>query len=416
MLPEGVTLLQKSCYRRGHEEKQREGVCGSDAEALPPSKALGEGTAVGGVHRRDRVSPQVGHPPAGGRDRTTQPGTPGGGPRRYGPEVAQALRRVWEAANRPCGKRLAPFLPDLVAALERHGELALPPAVRASLLQMSASTIDRLLRPFRQGTARRPLGATKPGTLLKAAIPIRTFSEWDERRPGFLEVDLVAHGGESTEGFYLNTLSAVDIATGWVEVQGVWGKGQDRVGSAIHTLRQRLPFPLLGLDSDNGSEFINHHLYAYCLREHITFTRSRPYKKNDSAHVEQKNWHVVRRLVGYDRYTSREALLQLNRLYRPLRLYMNFFQPVLQLQGKHRIGARVRKTYDTAKTPYQRLLASGVLTTEQEAALQELYLGLNPVQLLAQIQRDLDLLWKLATTERHTPSVTVSSEATIPLR
>ena len=180
---------------------------------------------------------------------------------------------------------------------------------------------------------------------------------------------MVAHCGDSTEGFYLNTLSTVDVATGWVECRGVWGKGQQRVGAAIHEIGGHLPFPMLGLDSDNGSEFINHHLYDYCRRKEITFTRSRPYKKNDSAHVEQKNWSVVRRLVGYDRYNSKESLDQLNRVYQLTRSYMNFFQPVMQLQSKTRHGARVHKVYDTAKTPYRRVLESGVLTREQQEAM-----------------------------------------------
>ena len=195
-------------------------------------------------------------------------------------------------------------------------------------------------------------------------------------------MDLVAHCGESTEGFYLHTLSAVDVATGWVECQAVWGKGQDRVGSAIHHIAQGLPFPLLGLDSDNGSEFINHHLLAYCRRKQITFTRSRPYKRNDSAHVEQKNWSMVRRLVGYDRYSSRAALETLNRLYELLRWYSNFFQPVMKLQYKSRHGAKVHKVYDTAKTPYHRLLASGVLSQSKATELSATYGGLNPRWLL----------------------------------
>lgn len=335
-----------------------------------------------------------------------------GRPRAYGPEVVHALKVVWEAAGRICSKRLAPFLPELVSVLEWHGELVLPAEVKEPLLAMSASTIDRLLRPFRQQPRGHGISTTRPGTLLKTAIPIRTFSEWDERKPGFLEIDLVAHCGVTAEGFYLNTLTTVDIATGWVEVQGVWGKGQDRVGSAIHGLRQRLPFPLLGLDSDNGSEFINQHLYTYCLREHITFTRSRPYKKNDSAHVEQKNGNVVRRLVGYDRYTTREALEQLNGVYRILRLYLNFFQPVLQLQAKHRAGARVQKTYDTARTPYQRLLESEVLNSQQKAALRAHYARLNPVQLKAELDRGLTQLWARARMEPQAPSVTPISEAT----
>lgn len=180
------------------------------------------------------------------------------------------------------------------------------------------------------------MSTTKPGSMLKRSIPIRTFSDWEEGRPGFLEVDLVVHCGESAEGFYLSTLNTVDVQTGWVECHGVWGKGQEKVRGAIHQVRKKLPFALLGLDSDNGSEFINHELHVYCEREGITFTRSRPYKKNDSAHVEQKNWTVVRQQLGYDRYSSREALDQLNHVYGLLRLHVNFFQPVMKLMEKTR--------------------------------------------------------------------------------
>jgi hypothetical protein len=301
--------------------------------------------------------------------------------------------------------------------MEQHGELEIPPEVREQLCRMSQATMDRLLRPYRHWGQRRPFSTTKPGSLLKAAIPIRTFTDWDDKRPGFLEVDLVAHCGESVEGFYLNTLTAVDVATGWVECQGVWGKGQDRVGSAIHHLGQRLPFPLLGLDSDNGSEFINHHLYAYCQRKRITFTRSRPYKKNDSAYVEQKNWSVVRRLVGYDRYSSKEALAQLNRIYQLVRLYVNFYQPVMQLQHKTRHGARVHKVYDQARTPYQRVLEQGVLRLERQDALARQYQQLNPVKLLEQIKQALTRLWDLSDHQStNGSSVTLLSEATNGLR
>jgi len=237
---------------------------------------------------------------------------------------------------------------------------------------------------------------TKPGSLLKSSIPIRTFADWQEDRPGFLEVDLVSHCGESTEGFYLTTLCAVDVASGWSECVGVWGKGQERVGGAVHRLRQRLPFPLLGLDSDNGSEFINQHLYNYCKRERITFTRSRSYKKNDSCHVEQKNWSVVRRLIGYDRYSSKAALEALNRVYDLTRLYVNFFQPVMKLVEKTRHGARVHKVYDTAQTPYQRLLNARVLTETKRQELAATYYRLNPVTLLRQINNNLERLWDLA--------------------
>jgi len=332
--------------------------------------------------------------------------------RQYGSEAVAALKGAWEASDRMCSRRLQPFLPELVEVLERHGELTETEEVKEQLCRMSASTIDRVLRPHRQRGQRRPFSTTKPGSLLKAAIPIRTFADWDDKRPGFLEIDLVAHCGESTEGFYLNTLSAVDVATGWVECQGVWGKGQDRVGSAIHEMSKRLPIPLLGLDSDNGSEFINHRLYAYCQRKKITFTRSRPYKKNDSAHVEQKNWSVVRRLVGYDRYSSKEALEQLNRVYQLVRCYVNFFQPTMQLKRKSRHGAKVHKVYDTARTPYRRLLESGALAEGQQKALAIQYERLNPVRLLTQINQALEKLWATAdTTSSHEPSVTVSFEA-----
>ena len=293
--------------------------------------------------------------------------------------------------------------------------------IEAQLCRMSPSTIDRLLRPWRRVGGRRPFTTTKPGSLLKSSIPIRTFAGWQEDQSGFLEVDLVSHCGESAEGFYLTTLSTVDVASGWSECVGVWGKGQERVGAAVHRVRQRLPFPLLGLDSDNGSEFINRHLYSYCHREGITFTRSRSYKKNDSCHVEQKNWSVVRRLVGYDRYSSRAALEALNRVYDLLRLYVNFFQPVMKLAAKTRHGAKVHKVYDRARTPYQRLLETGVLTEAKQQQLAAMYHGLNPVALLRQINDNLERLWTLAErgAQPHNgtfqkDSVTMNYDATIP--
>jgi len=319
-----------------------------------------------------------------------------GRPRQYGIIVAGALRAAWEATDRLCSKRLCPFLPELVQVLRRHGDNTMTVEIEAQLCQMSPSTIDRLLHPCRRLGGRRPFTTTKPGSLLKNSIPIRTFADWQEDRPGFLEVDLVPHCGDSSEGFYLTTLSTVDVASGWSECMGVWGKGQERVGGAVHRVRQRLPFPMLGLDSDNGSEFINHHLYNYCWRQGITFTRSRSYKKNDSCHVEQKNWSVVRRLIGYDRYNSRAALEALNRIYDLTRLYVNFFQPVMKLVSKTRHGAKVHKVYDRARTPYQRLLEAGVVTEAKRQELAATYHGLNPVTLLKQINENLESLWNLA--------------------
>ena len=396
---------------RGSIEDYAEAVRGryKAADRSEKTRILDEFTRVTGYHRKAaiRLLGQTGGRPKGRRR---------GRRRQYGQEVTEALKVVWESTDRLCSKRLQPFLPELTEVLRRQGELRVAPQTAEQLCRLSASTIDRLLRPHKRIGMRRPFSTTKPGSLLKASIPIRTFADWDEDRPGFAEVDLVAHCGESTEGFYLNTLCAVDIATGWVECQGVWGKGQERVGGAIHNLAQRLPFPLVGLDSDNGSEFINHHLNAYCHRKGITFTRSRPYKKNDSAHVEQKNWSVVRRLVGYDRYVSKAALEQLNRLYRRVRLYVNFFQPVMKLIHKTRHGARVHKVYDTASTPYRRLLARDVLTQQQQDVLANLYQSLNPVRLLAQINNNLERLWHMAERTIGTdPLVTPTSEATTTL-
>jgi hypothetical protein len=207
---------------------------------------------------------------------------------------------------------------------------------------------------------------------LKNSTPIRTFSDWDENKSGFLEADLVAHCGDSAEGFYLTTLSTVDVATGWSEPVAVWGKRQERVGGAVHHVRKQLPMAMLGLDSDNGSEFINRSLYDYCQRNDITFTRSRSYKKNDSCHVEQKNWTVIRRVIGYDRYSPKAAFKALGDVYALLRLYINFFQPVSKLMRKSWHGAKVHKVYDIAQTPYQRLLSSGVLT-EEKRELADMY-------------------------------------------
>jgi len=319
-----------------------------------------------------------------------------GRPRCYGSDVVSALRVVWETTDRLCSKRLHPFLPEILVSLKRHGEITIPPEIETQLCRISASTIDRLLHPYRRLGGRRPFATTKRGSLLKRSIPIRTFTDWEEDAPGYLEIDLVSHCGDSPDGLFLTTLTAVDVASGWSECIGVWGKGQQRVRAAIHRVRQRLPFPLLGIDSDNGSEFINRYLYNYCREEGITFTRSRSYKKNDSCHVEQKNWSVVRRLIGYDRYDSKVALEALNRVYNLTRLYVNFFQPDMKLVHKSRHGAKVRKVYDRAQTPYQRLLSASILSEAKAQELASTYHRLNPALLLRQINENLERLWDLA--------------------
>jgi hypothetical protein len=359
------------------------------ASRAEKGKMLDEFTQVTGWHRKAaiRLLRRLSQPRTGKRR---------GRPRKYGSEAAEALKAVWEAGDRLCSKRLQPFIPEMLKVLRQHGEQQIDVAMKGLLCQMSPSTIDRLLRNYRKVGGRRGLTTTRPGSLLKSLIPIRTFADWQENKPGFLEVDLVAHCGDSAEGFYLNTLCAVDVASGWTECRPVWGKGQERVGGAVHKIRQRLPFPLLGLDSDNGSEFINQHLFSYCQREKVTFTRSRSYKKNDSCHVEQKNGNVVRRLVGYDRYASKAAYQSLGRIYDCVRLYLNFFQPTMKLLSKTRHGARVHKVYEKAQTPYQRILKLGVLNEAKQAELATTYSGLNPVRLLKQINSNLEQLWRMA--------------------
>ena len=238
----------------------------------------------------------------------------------YQGEVVNALEQIWEIYGRICSKRLHPFLTEGVQVLERCNELCLSPEIKHLLLSMSRATIDRCLKKARFTPSQHGLSTTKPGSLLKKAIPMRTFTPWEDEHPGFLEIDLVAHCGISTEGIYLNTLTATDLATGWTECLALPNKTQFAVSQAIAVLRQNLPFALLGLDSDNGSEFINDTLYRYCLSEQITFTRSRPYQKNDQAHVEQKNWSVVRHTVGYDRLETPEELSLLGSIYADLRL------------------------------------------------------------------------------------------------
>ncbi len=325
-----------------------------------------------------------------------------GRPRLYGIEVIAALKTAWEASDHLCSRRLHPFLPELVRVLKTKGELRLTEETETPLCQLSASTIDRITRRWRRDRVGRGLSTTKPGTLLKNAIPIKTFSEWEDTRPGFIQADLVAHCGDTVEGFYLTTLSTVDVATGWYEPVVVWGKGQDRVGGAVHRVRQLLPMPMLGLDSDNGGEFINRGLYDYCARNRITFTRSRSYKKNDSCHIEQKNWSAIRRQVGYQRFSSKPAYEALASVYMVLRLYLNFFQPVLKLTGKSRQGAKVRKVYDQAQTPYHRLLKSGVLTHDKKQELANIYDALNPVALLRQLAQAQHHLWTLADRDLST--------------
>jgi hypothetical protein len=318
-------------------------------------------------------------------------------PRRYGPAVGEALTVAWSAANGICAKRLVPFLPDLVSALERHGHLHLDGETRALLVRLSPATADRLLRSVRQTDKPRGSSTTKPGGLLKQQIPVRTFAAWDDVRPGFLEADLVAHCGGNAEGAFLYTLTLTDVSTGWTECLPLLHRGQDAVIQALTHARRLLPFPLLGLDTDNGGEFINAAMLAYCAGEHITFTRGRVARSNDQCFVEQKNGSIVRQLVGYDRFTGEPAYRQLAELYRAVRLYVNFFQPSVKLRAKERNGSQVCRRYDVARTPYQRVLAAEILDIPTQEWLSQLATALDPVLLLRQLQTLQDALWRHAS-------------------
>ncbi len=328
--------------------------------------------------------------------------------RPYGPAVVEALTVAWAAANYVCAKRLVPFLPELVASLERHGHLALSVEVRAQLLTLSAATADRLLRPVRQRAWPRGIGTTKVGTLLTHKVPIRTFAAWDDVRPGFMEADLVAHCGTRAEGPYLSSLVLTDVATGWTACLPLLRHGYDDVLRALDQARLLLPVPLLGLDTDNGGEFLNYPLLEYCARTGITFTRGRAYRKNDQCYVEQKNGSVVRQIVGYDRFAGEVASHQRAELYRALRLYVNVFQPSLKLVLKRRDGSRVYRRYETAQTPLQRLRAANILAEDARARLVALAEALDPVHVLRRLQRLQEALWRQAVAPESamaTPTV-----------
>jgi len=313
----------------------------------------------------------------------------------YDQDVLLALKELWKTCDYICSKRLAPFLSEIIPVLERWGEIKLNLQVRKKLWKISAATIDRLLTEERKKYRIKGRSTTRPGTLLKKGIPIRTFADWDEKVPGFFEVDLVSHEGGATKGDFNQSLNFTDIATGWEEMVAVKNKAQVWVFAGIKTIEGRLPFSILGIDSDNGAEFINAHLIRYCGEHEITFTRSRPYRKNDSCFVEQKNWSVIRRAVGYGRYDTDKELSILNELYGYLRLYTNFFQPVRKLIKKERIGSKVIKRYDQAKTPYRRVLASPDIKDEIKMKLKSQYAMLNPAELKRKITKLQNRLLKL---------------------
>lgn len=300
-------------------------------------------------------------------------------------EIIKPLRTLWAVSNYACGVRLKPMIPSYLTALRQHKELSVIRKERILLLTISSATIDRMLKHDRKRINLKGRSRTKPGTLLKQQIPIKMWTGWDNTKVGFLEIDSVHHCGTSLYGDYLYTLDTIDVATGWNECCAHLGRGEYRTIGALETIRKRLPFPLLGIDFDCGGEFVNWHLVRYCQKNMITYTRAREGIKNDQAYIEQQNYSVVRRFVGYQRLDTEEQLKTVNILYELLSDYQNFFQPVMKLKTKVRDGAKVIRKYDVPLTAYQRVLKRKDISKETKRKLRERYRKLNPKKLLLEI-------------------------------
>jgi hypothetical protein len=363
----------------------------SRADRTERSRILDEFTAITGFHRKHAMRLLR----AGQPNRRTGPRP---GRRAYDDATREALILIWEASDRICGKRLRPLVPVLVEAMERHGHLRLAPEVRISLLAMSAATIDRALRDVRQQASRSKRRKAPPSAAIRRSVPVRTFDDWDNPPPGFVEADLVAHSGPVAKGSFVQTLVLTDIATGWTECAPLLVREQRLLTEVLSELRKLLPFALLGLDTDNDSVFMNETVRDYCLAAGVEFTRCRPYRKNDQAWVEQKNGSVVRRAVGYRRFEGLEAAAVLAGLYAALRLFVNFFQPSFKLATKARDGAKVTKHYHPPATPCERLMADARTSEEVRRRLETLRATLDPVRLLQQIRAAQQELVGLADT------------------
>jgi len=327
---------------------------------------------------------------------------------RYGRQVLSILTAIWEAAGYPWSVRLKALLPSWMPWIRKRYRMT--PQIEKQLLGISARQIDRRLKAKKSERKRRIYGRTKPGSLLKHHIPVKTDS-WDVTSPGFSEVDLVSHSGNSGEGEFAHSLNLTDIHSGWTESRALLGKSQVAVQQALDEIEGMLPFRLLGVDSDNGSEFINWHLKSWCEQKKIQLTRGRPYKKDDNAHVEQKNWTHVRKLLGWERYDSRAAVEAINDLYRhELRLWLNLYLPSVKLVKKVRVGSKLRRVYDAAKTPLERVVACAQARKEQVAELKKLRLSLDPFQLGKVIDQKLEGIYDMAN-RRLSPKATQESRA-----
>lgn len=304
----------------------------------------------------------------------------------YDANVIFYLKKIWTIFDYPCGQRLQPMLEEYISILEKFKELIIPQHVKEKLLRIASATIDRRLEKFRTLQHKKVFSTTKPGSLLKNQIPIKT-SSWDETRLGYGELDTVAHCGASAAGDFIFTLTYTDIASQWTISEAVMGKGQAGIKQALDNIAARLPFPLKGIDPDNGSEFINWQLYNHCLANNIEFTRGRPYQKNDNAHIEQKNYTHVRKLVGYKRLDKEHQLKKMNDLYwSEWDFYKNFFIPNKKLIEKKRVEAKIVKKYDLPRTPYQRLMEHADFPEIEKEKLRAIYAKLNP----AEIKRSID--------------------------
>lgn len=346
-------------------------------------KILDEFVATTGYHRKHAIALLR------GTRRHRNPKTPSPRLRRriYLAEDKRAILWLAELFDQIGSKRLRVAMDAELDHLRSHLEVSR--ACFKRLKVISPSTMDRLRRTERRVPARHR-GGTKPGTLLKSKIKVRRFADWDDKRPGFEEIDLVQHEGGNSSGFFACTLDVTDVSTGWTEMRAVLNKAQTHVFAALKHVRQNLPFPLLGIDSDNGGEFINDELARYCDQEHLTFTRGRAGRKNDNPYVEQKNWSVIRRLVGYGRYETQKQVNQLNALYAVYRLYVNHFLPVQKLVAKVREGSKLKKVYDDPKTPYQRVLDSPQVSPKDKRKLRAIHAKLDVVELKRQIDELMD--------------------------
>ena len=350
-------------------------------------RLLDDATQVTGLHRKALIRLLKAKPPPIRQQFRT-------GRNVYTTETRQTVLVLWHTAGEICAERLHPFLSDLLDKLVACGELTISDGTDVQLRKISLATVKRIVAREKRRSTVRLGGTTKPGSLLKRQITVR-YGRWDETRPGWCETDTVAHCGETTAGTFIYSLNLVDVATSWSEQVALMGKGERACVTALDIARKRLPFPRLGLDSDNGSEFINWHMQRYARQYRLTFTRSRPYKKNDNAYAEQKNWTAIRQLVGYVRLDTEEQLRLLNELYaNEWRLYVNFFQPTMKVKTvtKDETTGRKTKRYYQAQTPYQRLMMHPEITPGQKQLLQSTYDSLNPCALQRRIQKKLERL------------------------